>query len=367
MGLPVNTLAINSTGYGPISSSGGGPFAKKFCGTEVGAFKMLKFAKNSHIFLSFLTCLILSQKAVSSEIKIDECLTAQVDIAALNSLNQLALSIFPYSLQEPATTEVRKLSPEDFLTKYKELRTNSKDYSKQYEKLMESVHLFFISGGIVIKSMEPKVKANDGYLNCGMYSHNPLVETVTSQIPNLSPVLVGAVAWKLIDSSKKHQDKVLGSTADSAYFLIFGYNSWGAKNRKEAAEFNRIIKCTTDQIDQSTVTKSDEECEQIKKTEQYSAYRIFLASSILNFVFVNDYIFHQPESELAFGMFGDFLTQAEKANERISQRTWLGGAAYAISQASFAHLGSHYRKVLNNEKLRELAKKRQTPEEKKPE
>lgn len=328
---------------------------------------MLKFAKNSRVLLSFLTCFILSQKAVSSEIKIDECLTAQVDIEALNSLNRLALSIFPYSLQEPASTEVRKLSPQEFLEKYKELRTNSKEYGKQYEKLMESVHLFFISGGIMIKSMDPKVKANDGYINCGMYSRNPLVESVTSQIPNLSPVLVGAIAWKLIDSSKKHQDKVLGSTADNAYFLIFGYSGWGAKNRKEAAEFNRIMKCTTDQIDQSTVGKSDDYCEQIKKTEQYLAYRIFLASSILNFVFVNDYIFHQPESELAFGMFGDFLTQAEKANERISQKTWLGGAALAISQASFAQLNTHYRKVLNNEKQSELAKKRQTSEEKKPE
>ena len=218
------------------------------------------------LIFKFKKCLILSLLFLSAcyasaaEISIKECLSAQVDVAALNSLNSMALSIFPYTLEDSSSPDIKKVSSEEYIQKVIEFQKN-KDSMAKYEKLLDNLQIFFVSGGIMIKSMDPKAKANKGYYSCGTYSRDPISENILKDIPNLSPLLVGAVSKKLIQAAAKHQEVLLGRTADNLYFLVFGYSGWGAKNRKNAEEFNQVMACTIDQIDDSGNRISDDNVE----------------------------------------------------------------------------------------------------------
>jgi hypothetical protein len=305
-------------------------------------------------FLTILisTAVLLNSPAlVAAEIKIDSCLTAQVDMDSLNVLNQFALEIFPFVTQPTDLDGVQVVDGPELENLYRSLKKEGA-FQGAYQSLLDNLQAFLLSGGIMISSIDLRLRgANFSYSACGDYNFKPtgtIEESVLRNIPNLSPLLVNAINEKMKDSALRYQEEVISDRADSAYFLFFGFRSWQEKNRKEQADFANVISCTLDRVvDSNSYNISPElkqkACAEVKKTDRYVAYRTFLMAAIFNSMLVSHYVRSRTVG-VPFGIEGHLFSKSVDSLKKLFSRPYLGGAALQLAQSSGQQLFYYFAK-----------------------
>ena len=294
---------------------------------------------------TYITLLLLiCQVALSAEIEINDCvkIKARVDVDALNSLNKQALEILPYTLSESSDPNIQTVTQEEMAEKYSRLnRKGTPDKYAQYVKLVEDIHLFSLSGGFTISSIDQKVRENKVYYDCPFISRDKTQNyaALIQQIPHLSPVLERAFARALLEGIHAYQEKIINPTASNLYFWVFGARSWGDRNIRESQEYSRIMRCVIDQVDESA--EVDTSCEEMKKTEQYKAYRTFLSTAVVNYAFIINYT-SRTDNKNRYGFYGDIFTDSNPLMKKLDHGIDLGKAAFSIANAGYSVLSNYY-------------------------
>lgn len=281
-----------------------------------------------------------------------DCFTANLDMQGLMELNNQALHLFPYIIDLEPKTAAKKVSYDEFANVFNEKIKNDRQFQAEYKAFQDNVKGYFSSGGVSLSNLKPGLEY-EVILQCDFYRLNQDSIKIVEQIQDLSPLLFREILRISVATGIDNFSGMIKGKLDNAFFLLFGYSAWGAKNRREQVKYRMFTSCATKTVAEGYVRKLEDwdsypECRD-QDREKILNYRVFLTSTLLSTIFIN-YQVNVPEQKSPSSAFSDLLSEYSKITKDNPLGELLGGFGMGLIRENEQMILSYQHKKESSQK-----------------